>query len=455
MVPSGCVTHTACCSNNPSQPGWLLGCRVPVRCAAISLFVVRFSAQPSVRITIVLGVVACSDGAREREYRVARKFICRKGECGYEVGVGGWKLMRTRAEALRDHWSSDVAPDIRSEADRLAAVAEAHLQKVPFTAATTVNDVILPVRPTGQLDERPPSSVSKTARASGTTMRSSSAAAHAGAAILSATLAELSGITSRGTRTVGEQVSVESSVSSAFTGTSVEGKATRTTASTRGSRKSAQQHVSIDAQIAAAEGEVVSAVMAVEACLRTIKPAAVEGARVFGLSIAVEAKQTAFTPLTQALRAHRERVIQLCDAVNKWQTLKVSKAKRMLEHAKKSAVLPSLSRTLSPTTSGSGTPTSASTTDLCAGLGRDADGNIDVSKVSTEPPPFIWNGENVLVKLSGVLDYLGQLPELREWYSDTYVFTCNPLSMHCGLSDRPDTPVTTTRRVRCPCSHFV
>ena len=46
-----------------------------------------------------------------------------------------------------------------------------------------------------------------------------------------------------------------------------------------------------------------------------------------------------------------------------------------------------------------------------------------------------------------MLDYLAELPELMEWYSDTYPYTFNPLGMHTKLDVRPETPVATTRRV--------
>ena len=53
----------------------------------------------------------CRDGECEREYRVARKLICRQGELGYEPGIGGWGVMRTRAEALRDRWETVVVAE--------------------------------------------------------------------------------------------------------------------------------------------------------------------------------------------------------------------------------------------------------------------------------------------------------------------------------------------------------
>lgn len=62
-------------------------------------------------------------------------------------------------------------------------------------------------------------------------------------------------------------------------------------------------------------------------------------------------------------------------------------------------------------------------------------------------PPFVWNGSNVIVKLSTVLDFLSVVPELREWYSDTFPYVMNPLSTHTGVRDRPASPVATTRKV--------
>ncbi len=87
--------------------------------------------------------------------------------------------------------------------------------------------------------------------------------------------------------------------------------------------------------------------------------------------------------------------------------------------------------------------------------------------------PFTWNGHNVLLRVCvagvavaavtllhallttprgrmqmiTVLDYLGGIPELREWYGDTYQFLRNPLAFHSAVDDRPETPVATTRKV--------
>jgi hypothetical protein len=41
---------------------------------------------------------------------VERRHIKRQEECGFEPGKGGWKLMRTRAESLRERWE-----DVRGE----------------------------------------------------------------------------------------------------------------------------------------------------------------------------------------------------------------------------------------------------------------------------------------------------------------------------------------------------
>lgn len=53
----------------------------------------------------------------------------------------------------------------------------------------------------------------------------------------------------------------------------------------------------------------------------------------------------------------------------------------------------------------------------------------------------------VCVQICTVLDYLNTIPELKEWYTDTYPYVNNPLAMHTQLSERPETPVKTTRKV--------
>ncbi len=52
------------------------------------------------------------------------------------------------------------------------------------------------------------------------------------------------------------------------------------------------------------------------------------------------------------------------------------------------------------------------------------------------------------LQMTTVLDYLSTLPQLWEWFTETYPYTRNPFSLHCSLDKRPDTPVATTRRVR-------
>ena len=37
-----------------------------------------------------------------------RRYICRQGEFGYDVGKGGWGLPKTKAEGLRERWSEVI-----------------------------------------------------------------------------------------------------------------------------------------------------------------------------------------------------------------------------------------------------------------------------------------------------------------------------------------------------------
>ena len=50
-------------------------------------------------------------------------------------------------------------------------------------------------------------------------------------------------------------------------------------------------------------------------------------------------------------------------------------------------------------------------------------------------------------QITSVLDYLSLMPELQEWFTDTYPYTRNPFGMHVDLDERPTTPVSTTRKV--------
>lgn len=47
------------------------------------------------------------------------------------------------------------------------------------------------------------------------------------------------------------------------------------------------------------------------------------------------------------------------------------------------------------------------------------------------PPPFFWNGDDVLVKLISSLDFLDAVPELGEWYQGLR-FTRNPFVLAVG-----------------------
>jgi hypothetical protein len=49
--------------------------------------------------------------------------------------------------------------------------------------------------------------------------------------------------------------------------------------------------------------------------------------------------------------------------------------------------------------------------------------------------------------MTTVLDFLSLIPELQEWFTDTYPYVRNPFGMHCALDERPATPVATTRKV--------
>jgi hypothetical protein len=57
------------------------------------------------------------------------------------------------------------------------------------------------------------------------------------------------------------------------------------------------------------------------------------------------------------------------------------------------------------------------------------------------PPEFIWNGANFLLQLSHGLDFLGDVPELCEWYGlMEYPMRRNPFCRGASLDERASTP---------------
>lgn len=64
------------------------------------------------------------------------------------------------------------------------------------------------------------------------------------------------------------------------------------------------------------------------------------------------------------------------------------------------------------------------------------------------PPPFKWNGENILAKIGRSLDFLQGVPELDEWYTDAFPRLRNPFGMNLCIDERPPTPRPKGRMVK-------
>ena len=300
----------------------------------------------------------CRDGGREREYRVPRKYICRQGECGYDVGVGGWKLMRTRAEGLRDRWEDNVV-DKATEKQQLEVVADNFIRNVPFIAGSTVKDVIIPLRSDGVLSESRSRSATRPRRRQVTKVDE-------GQRILDATLSEIRAITSGKGRDADGEARLQSSPLSG---------------SPTGGGEYARLQRRLDATIAATEVDVVECIVAYEAVLKRVKSAAVDGCKTWANAYSVEVKQNAFGPLTLALRDHRDAVIQLCDLIGRWQTLKVEREamQRDVIRRTSSVHLPVI-RTTSTATAATGT---ASIDSLASTPVLGINGGADTGKIGT------------------------------------------------------------------------
>jgi len=63
-------------------------------------------------------------------------------------------------------------------------------------------------------------------------------------------------------------------------------------------------------------------------------------------------------------------------------------------------------------------------------------------------PPFYWRGRKLLPWVVSSLDFLAELPELREWLGAAFPLVRNPLGLPASLDSRPPPLRATVRRVR-------
>lgn len=68
-------------------------------------------------------------------------------------------------------------------------------------------------------------------------------------------------------------------------------------------------------------------------------------------------------------------------------------------------------------------------------------------KVELKPLPFIWQGENILLQLPSIMEFLSSCPELVSHYGEGFDFYRNPFLRATVLDERAQTPRIATRRV--------
>lgn len=162
------------------------------------------------------------------------------------------------------------------------------------------------------------------------------------------------------------------------------------------------------------DARALEAVLAHEAAVVRLRMAATRGAAAFRKARTNAQQQSAFDAVTAGIRTARQAAVRLVAAVTAWE------AEQALATGSRRAA---------------------------QGLGGGGAGGGNGVGDDSGYIAFTWHGQAVLPQLAHSLDFLGQVPELRQWYTDAYPWRRNPFGMWVALDDRPATPRGTTRKV--------
>lgn len=179
------------------------------------------------------------------------------------------------------------------------------------------------------------------------------------------------------------------------------------------------------AKVANAERAIISAIQDHEHEVAKLVKLLLLGAAEFRLAASYGQQNEAFTPTTEQLRVVRVAALRLVTNVRRWQR-RVRAAGGGIDAKLRGLAIhaPATARGGTPTpTPGANTPAPGDATpDPASGGGGDNDRRdvgtppprerLLASCRGTLPPPFYWNGQEVLVALGTSLDFLSTVPEL-------------------------------------------